>query len=215
LRYYRRRVPWLRVKTGYNLCVPKAALLILLALAFLSGSLRAQRAVATVHGGAAGSTPHFNGQQRGVSHRPLPRRGSVPGGFHRRGGLGSYFFPYDEPFGLEQPENEAATSDQPQIVTQRTAEAPVPKGQVIEIPAGANSTTVKPLPPTIFILASGERLESRRFVLTASLLSISIDRQQRAVPLNQLNLEATVAANHERGIDLRIPDDRNEISLGF
>ena len=30
-----------------------------------------------------------------------------------------------------------------------------------------------------------------------------------------LDIEATTAANHERGIDLRIPADRNEISLSF
>ena len=71
------------------------------------------------------------------------------------------------------------------------------------------------LPPTIFILANGERLETRRFLLTASNLSFSIGRQQRTIPLDRLDLDATIAANHERGIDLRIPADRNEISLSF
>jgi hypothetical protein len=46
-------------------------------------------------------------------------------------------------------------------------------------------------------------------------LSVSIDRQRRNVPLSLLDLGATLSANRERGIDLRIPDDRNEISLGF
>jgi len=101
------------------------------------------------------------------------------------------------------------------MVIQRVPEAPVPKGQVIEISAAANSSAAKMLPPTIFILANGERLESRRFVLTASLLSVSVDRQHREVPISGLDINATIAANHERGIDLRIPDDRNEISLGF
>jgi len=93
-------------------------------------------------------------------------------------------------------------------------EAPIPKAQVIEIPPVANATA-KELPPTIFILANGERLEARRFVLTASLLSVNIDRRQRTVPLDMLDLNATLATNHERGIDLRIPDDRNEISISF
>ncbi len=101
------------------------------------------------------------------------------------------------------------------MVIQRVQEPPVPKGQVIEIPAAANSSAAKVLPPTIFILANGERLESRRFVLTSRLLSLSIDRQQRSVPLDRVDINATITANHERGIDLRIPDDRNEISLGF
>jgi len=64
-------------------------------------------------------------------------------------------------------------------------------------------------------MSNGERLETRRFVLTASLLSVSIDRQQRTVPLDMLDINATITTNHERGIDLRIPDDRNEISLSF
>jgi hypothetical protein len=71
------------------------------------------------------------------------------------------------------------------------------------------------LRPTIFILVNGERLETRRYVLTASNLTVSIDRQQRTVPLDLLDINATITANHERGIDLRIPTDRNEISLSF
>jgi len=100
------------------------------------------------------------------------------------------------------------------VVVQRTPETPVPKAQVIEIPGVANPNA-KGLPPTIFILANGERLETRRFVLTASLLSVSIDRQQRTIPFDLLDINATITANHERGIDLRMPGDRNEISISF
>jgi len=139
----------------------------------------------------------------------------LPRGFHRREGFGSSFLPYYEPSWEEQPEYEEVTSEQPQVVTQRTPEPPIPNGQVIEISAGANATPTKALPPTIFILANGERLESRRFVLTADVLSVSIDRQHRSVPLDLLDIRATIAANHDRGIELQIPDDRNEISLSF
>jgi hypothetical protein len=59
------------------------------------------------------------------------------------------------------------------------------------------------------------RLETRRFVLTASNLSFSIDRRQHTIPLDMLDLKATTTANHDRGIDLRIPADRTEISLSF
>jgi len=52
-------------------------------------------------------------------------------------------------------------------------------------------------------------------VLTASNLSVSIDRQQRTVPFDMLDVNATITANHERGVDLRIPADRTEISLSF
>lgn len=142
------------------------------------------------------------------------RRGMSSGGVHRRAGIGSGFFPYYDSFGAEQAEVEV-TPQAPQVVVQRTPETVVPKGQFIEISPAANSATARPLPPTIFVLVNGERLESRRFVLTASALSVSIERQQRSVPLGQIDISATVAANHERGIDLRIPDDRNEISVGF
>jgi hypothetical protein len=102
----------------------------------------------------------------------------------------------------------------PSLVIPRTPES-LPKSQFIEIPSAANAAAPKMPPPAVFILASGERLEARRFVLSASLLSVSIDRRQRNVPLAMLDLQATISANHERGIDLRIPDDRNEISLSF
>jgi len=190
---------------GYNLRVPKAALF-LLALTVLSGSLQAQRVSPGFHGSA--------GRQRGVSNRSSSRRG-LAGNFRRRGGYGSYLVPDYEAFGYEQIGDEPATSGQPQAVIQRTAEPPIPKGQVIEISAVANSGAAKPGPPAIFILASGERLESRRFVLTARLLSVSVDRRRRTVPLEGLDINATIAANRERGIDLRIPNDGNEISLGF
>jgi hypothetical protein len=52
-------------------------------------------------------------------------------------------------------------------------------------------------------------------VLTASNLSASLDRHQRTIPLDILDINARFAANRERGIDLRVPADRDEISLSF
>jgi hypothetical protein len=203
-------------RNGYNLLMPRAALFTLLVVSILDGSLQAQRAGATFHGNAAGQRVRsgFVGQ-RGFPNRFFPRRGFLPSGFHRHDSFGSIFVPYDEPFGYEQPDAEAATDGPaPPVVILRTPEPPVPKAQVIEIPGVANPNA-KVLPPTIFILANGERLETRRFVLTASLLSVSIDRHQRTVPLDMLDINATITANHDRGVDLRIPADRNEISLSF
>jgi len=189
---------------GYNPDVPRAALFALLVLTFLNGPAYAQR-----------TAPPFLGGQGRFPNRIHSSRGSFPRGVHRRDGFGSYFLPYSEPVWDGQPEYEEVTSKQPQVVTLRTPEPPIPKGQVIEISAGANAMSAKALPPTIFILATGERLESRRFVLTANFLSVSIDRQHRTVPLDLLDIRATIAANHDRGIELQIPDDRNEISLSF
>ena len=194
----------------------RAALFTLLVVSVLGGSLQAQRAAATFHSSVARS-PGRSGfvGQRGLSNRFFPGRSHFR---HDRAGavFAPYFVPYDEPFGYEQPDTEAATNEPvPPAVIPRTPEPAVPKAQVIEIAGPANSTTAKMLPPTLFILANGERLETRRFLLTASDLSVSIDRQQRTIRLDLLDLDATIAANHERGIDLRIPADRNEISLSF
>jgi hypothetical protein len=52
-------------------------------------------------------------------------------------------------------------------------------------------------------------------VLTASALSVGVDRHERTIPVDMLDIDATVAANRERGIDLRVPADRNEIFLTF
>ena len=62
---------------------------------------------------------------------------------------------------------------------------------------------------------NSEKLETQRYLLTASNLSVTVHREQRTVPLQMLDLDATLAANRDRGIDLRIPNERNEISLRF
>ncbi len=107
--------------------------------------------------------------------------------------------------------------DVPQAVRTRPPEPEraAAKPLVIEVPASGNSTPAKLLPPTIFILANGERLETRRFLLTTSNLLVDADRNRRIVPIDMLDIAATTTANHERGIDLRIPADKNEISLSF
>jgi hypothetical protein len=132
------------------------------------------------------------------------------------------FSPEYGPFWYVQPYADGATEAPPVMLIERPDVEQSPrlataavKAQIIEVPGAANSNASKTLLPTIFILANGERLESRRFVLTASNLSISIDRHERTIPLDMLDLRATVAANRKRGIDLRIPADRSEISLSF
>jgi hypothetical protein len=218
------------IENEYNPRMPRAALFALLVAWVLSGALEAQRAGMAFHASAAG--PHvrsgFAGQH-GSQNRAAARRGFLPSGIRRPNNFGSYFLPYGDSFGNDLPDNdlpgydlpgeesdaEAATnSPVPPLMIPRTRER-LPKSQFIEIPSVANAATPKMPPPAVFILASGERLETRRFVLSASVLSVSIDRQQRNVPLAMLDIRATLSANHERGIDLHIPDDRNEICLSF
>jgi len=180
----------------------RVGLATLLAACLLSGCLQAQRM--GVHAGAGG--------HRGGAYRPAASQG-FRHSHTPRNGAGSYFLPYGESFD-DEPDAEAANSSAPPLLIPRAAAPRLSTPQVIEIPSVSNSPA-KELPPAVFILASGERLEARRFVLTASNLSVSIDHRQRNVPLDLLDLDATLAANHGRGIDLRIPDDRNEISLSF
>lgn len=213
----------LRLETGIIFFMLRAALFALLVVSVLNGSLQAQRAGATFYSGGTGRMPIRSafGGSRGISNRLFSNRSNM---HHDRftSGFVPYYFPYNELFGGEQPEvelNETVPSVvilQPDERPSREPETLAPKPLVIEIPGAASSTTAKMLQPTtIFILAHGERLEARRFVLTASTLSVSIDRQQRTVPIDMLDINATITANHERGIDLRIPADPGEISLSF
>jgi hypothetical protein len=161
----------------------------------------------------------------GSQNRTAARRGFLPSDIHRPNNFGSYFLPYGDSLGNDLPDYDlpayeetdaeaAMNTPVPPLMIPQTRER-LPKSQFIEIPSVANAAIPKMPPPAVFILASGERLETRRFVLSASVLSVSIDRQQRNVPLAMLDIRATLSANHERGIDLHIPDDRNEICLSF
>jgi len=219
--------------------MPRAVVLTLLVTWFLAGSLEAQRAAGAFGGHAAGSAVRsgFVGHHS-VANGFVPTRGSFPSRFRlRRSDFGGFrapfffsgygpFYPDYGPFWYEQPYADIPNADipngpAPAVIIQRPDDSQPwatetrPAMQIIEVPGAANSTAAERLPPAIFILANGERVESRRFVLTASKLSISVERRERTIPLDVLDLNATITANRERGIDLRIPADRNEISLSF
>ena len=201
------------VRNGYKFLMPRAALFALLVASILAGSLQAQRATATFHGRAARVSIRtgFVGQRgfsnRFFSTRPHPRSDS----------FGSFLVPYEEPFGYEQPDAEgmAEGAASPAVILQPYERQSRNRNLLRQSRRSSRFRALqiqqpfKMLPPTIFILANGERLETRRFVLTVSNLSFSIDRQQRTLPLEMLDIKATIIANQERGIDLRVPDNRN------
>ncbi len=198
----------------------RAALFALLVASVLGGSLHAQRVTAGFHG--AGNSARLSGRSGFAGHR-VSQYAFYSRHWRLHGGFGSDLFPYDEPFGVAQTDGEAMADEaMPLAVIQRPEERslrePEPhalKPLVIEIPSAPNAGAAKLSPLAVFILANGERVETRRFLLTASVLTLSIDRRQRDVPFHMLDINATISANRERGIDLRIPLDRNEISLGF
>jgi len=207
--------------------MPRAVLVMLLVALLLAGSLHAQRRSEGSLGQGAGA--HFAGQRdfAGGFH---PGNGISSRGFSSRNGFssrqfrsrrfdnsGSVFFPYFDALDYNEsyPEAEPAAL-LPPVALSRIPDTPPPaRPLVIEVPRAANASIAKAPPPTIFILANGERLEIRRYMLTVSTLSVNIDRQQRTIPVDMLDLNATLAANRERGVDLEIPGDRNEISVSF
>jgi hypothetical protein len=205
----------------------RAASFTLLAISVLASAIQAQRAASSgqasagTHGTASARTligvqpshPGGASAQRGLPNSAISTR-------HRRhDDSGTGLWPYELPFyGAEDDVAEVAPEQEPEPREQaesETRQKPLPKAQLIELPEPEHATAAKPLPPTIFVLTNGERLETQRFLLTANTLSLSDHRQDRTIPLGMVDLDATEAVNHERGIDLRIPTDRNEVSLRF
>jgi hypothetical protein len=109
----------------------RAALFTLLVVSILDGSLQGQRATATFHGSSTVRLPVRSDfvRQRGFRNRFSPSRSHLHhDGF--RSAFVPYLFPYDEPFGYEQPDAEAVTT--PAVILQsderqsQTPEPPVP-----------------------------------------------------------------------------------------
>lgn len=168
-----------------------------------------------------------HGTRRGSSNGFFPLRS---GGHHNRG-YGAVWFPYgapywdedgnfwDEPSDQQPPQQPAPpTSPQVVVVQDREPRQPAPPPQppkLIEVPESKEAPAAKPQLPALFVLKGGERLESRNYVLTAQSLQIEVGRQRREIPLGTLDLDATIAANHQRGIELTIPRDRSAVFVSF
>ena len=169
---------------------------------------------------SAGGGEHFAGGGHGFPNGA--RRGY--GRYRNYGGFyAPWYYPdwgwdlgpsdYDEP--------PAQPASPPVIVVQSRDDdrqpARVPESpKVIELPDIKDAAaTPKPDLPTLFVFANGDKLEARRYTLTPDFLRVEIGRQQRTIALDKLNVDATIAANRERGIDLKFPTDGNQISLGF
>ncbi len=192
----------------------------LLSIALVVGCAQAQHGAAGFHGMSAGPSGHSGFQGNHHIGAGFERHGI--NGFnhhHRNRFFYPYYWPYDYPYDdgmdYEQPYTQVVERESAPPAAVPAPPTPPAKAQVIEIPVATNAAATKPLPPAIFILANGDRLEASRFVLTSNNLSVSVNRRQRTIPLEQIDLDASVAANHERGIDLRVPADHNEISLSF
>lgn len=134
-------------------------------------------------------------------------------------GVFPYFLSDDETDWTEEEEPSQEPNRAPLIQvhdkTRDRESAPPLPAQIIELPSTSKNAATKPLPATVFVLTNGEKLETERYMLTASSVFLTIHRDQRTIPLQMVDLDATLAANRDRGIVLRIPNDGNEISLRF
>jgi hypothetical protein len=206
----------------YNLGMSRVALSAVLVAFWFAGSVQAQRARVLNQGNAA----RIGARSGHIGQRDFPRPGFSSRHLHGRHdttgeGFVPFLFPYEDPLGYEQPYAETVAIEPGSAIPEPPANRPVypvtpaARPEVIEIPGAANARDTRERSATVFILTNGERVETRRYMLTASTLSVSIDRKQRSIPFALLDIRATITANHERGIDLRIPADRSEISLRF
>lgn len=80
---------------------------------------------------------------------------------------------------------------------------------------GVGSSVATPNPSAVFILANGERLESNNYTLTHDSIQLMQNGVRRTFPMDAVNLQATLAANKQRGIDLKIPSNNSQMVLAF
>ena len=201
---------------GYNAVMQRAVSFTLLAASvLLAAALQAQPAGGAMRGGGGRAA---TGSEIGG------RSGSRSGGAGnaRSRGRRNYalLYPlwYDEPLDYEEPgpPDEFApplrmAQGNPRPAAPRYPTAP----KITELPGAAEAAASKPLPPALFILTNGERIEAQQYLVTYEHVQLTVDRQPRTIPLAMLDVNATLAAERARGIDLRIPAGRSEISLGF
>ena len=135
-------------------------------------------------------------------------------------GFGEYL--WNLPDSYQQP----VVTTPPQVMVvenkdSRAAVAPVEPSKLIEVPQSKEAPeskevlTVKRQPSTMFVLKSGERLESRYYLLTSQSLQLQVGREQRTIPVSSLDIDSTIAVNRQRGIELTVPRDANTVFLSF
>jgi len=93
---------------------------------------------------------------------------------------------------------------------------PVAVGKMIVIPGVPSLPQTSPATPkaaTVFVLSDGERVETHDYILTADLVRLSAGGLQRSIPMRAVDMQKTIAANRERGIELKMPS-RHEVFLG-
>ncbi len=146
-----------------------------------------------------------------------------------RNGFGTVLYPfglydgyngYDEPYPevVEKPAPVVIVRDEAPAAPAAPVQATPVEPKMIEVPAlvAAPANPAARAPAAVFIFTDGRRLEAQSYTITDSILTIKEPRQPAMqIPLDRLNLDATLAENHRRGLDLQLPESRSEIFLGF
>ncbi len=110
----------------------------------------------------------------------------------------------------------SANSDTRDAANQASASSPGSSGaKVMEVPRAGSTLPPKANPKTIFVFVNGERLEVDHYTIHAGYLYLAADGQQRTVALSTLDIKTTMAVNHARGVDLKIPQSRSEVTIAF
>jgi hypothetical protein len=132
---------------------------------------------------------------------------------------------YDDFYGdrypevVEQPAPVVVVRDERPVASAPITPAlPPADPKMIEVPSGPDRTAGGPAAPitAIFILSDGRKIESQNYTVTDKLLTVKEShRPAFQIPLDQLNVDATLAANHARGLDLQLPESKSEILLSF
>ena len=157
-------------------------------------------------------TGGFHGPARGVSVHTF--------GPHQRFNRGVYAYPFYDDV-LDSGYVEGA----PQVIVIREeASAPVappaapviPQPKMIEVPGGASAASAVPTSPVVIVMRDGQKREMTRYTITGAYLYDSSKALQTSrIPIDDLDLEATVHANAERGVPFSIPSQRNEVVVRF
>lgn len=134
-------------------------------------------------------------------------------------GIYDGFFDSGYPEVVEQPAPPVIVVRDTPAATAPAAPIPVAPAEprMIEVsqPAIMFSSATR-TPPAIFVFTDGRRLESQNYTITDTMLTIKEPRRPAMqVPLNQLDLDATLAENRQRGLNLQLPESRSEILIGF
>jgi len=188
------------------------------------------------HAGAAGASfgGHVSGGRGAMSSsgsRVVIRSGSGHRGNNRGYGYGTGYFPWYvgysdywndgfSDYGPDGPPPAPSYQASPSVIVMQSPQPAAPprpgaSPKLIEVPLSASDGPAKEEPAALFVLQNGQRIESKSYVLSDKSVTVDVGQQRRIIPLSDLNLNETVAANRQRGLDLAIPRDSNSLFVSF